>query len=372
MSVGIVSNEIVKITTSVGSKYGEPKSVDQSFREIKLADGTIKIMSINTGSEVTPTDLTYVETAAKLIKNNPDQVEQHKVAVAQVLTVGQRDVLGKYNSLLVQDATDEDRVKAVANNQYAKIMITQDSLSEIGLRPRQSQELAAVMHVINTEGMLDEAGWGTSIREENNLLTDSKGYHPLVAYMAATDIEDGGTSSISFNDNVKRGFLTDYAQNSAFYDSKLSTQARSRVRTMLGDRPEAALALENILGVPEVPEPVVSTSTTPVAALKTYTEDEINKALKYHFRTNASKQKAALAGNLDQKTQIFNAVGGQSILDSDSRKQARTDKLVKVFKSASQKQKAINRLSATDKLVYDSLKSKVEKEKFLADKSGAV
>ena len=184
-----------------------------------------------------------------LLKSNPDQVEQHKVAVAQVLTVrSKRCIMGKYNSLLVQDATDEDRVKAVANNQYAKIMITQDSLSEIGLRPRQSQELAAVMHVINTEGMLDEAGWGTSIREENNLLTDSKGYHPLVAYMAATDIEDGGTSSISFNDNVKRGFLTDYAQNSAFYDSKLSTQARSRVRTMLGDRPEAALALENILG----------------------------------------------------------------------------------------------------------------------------
>ena len=372
MSVGIVSSEIVKITTSVGSKYGEPKSVDQSFREIKLADGTVKIMSINTGSEVTPTDLTYVETAAKLIKNNPDQVEQHKVAVAQVLTVDQRDVLGKYNSLLVQDATDEDRVKAVADNQYAKIMITQDSLSEIGLRPRQSQELAAVMHVINTEGMLDEAGWGTSIREENNLLTDSKGYHPLVAYMAATDIEDGGTSAISFNNSVKRGFLTDYVQNSAFYDSKLSPQARVRVRTMLGDRPEAALALENILGVPEVPEPIVSTSTSPVAAPKTYTEDEINKALKYHFRTNASKQKAALAGNLDQKTQIFNAVGGQSILDVDNRKQARTDKLVKAFKSASQKQKAINNLSATDKLVYDSLKSKVEKEKFLADKSGAV
>ena len=94
--------------------------------------------------------------------------------------------------------------------------------------------------------------------------------------------------------------------------------------------------------------------------------------MKYHFRTNASKQKAALAGNLDQKTQIFNAVGGQSILDVDNRKQARTDKLVKAFKSTSQKQKAINDLSATDKLVYDSLKSKVEKEKFLADKSGAV
>jgi hypothetical protein len=273
MSVGIVSNELVDIKTSVGSKFGEPKAVTQSFREIKLADGTVKIMSIDTGSEVTPTDLTYVETAAKLIKNYPDQVEQNKVAVAQVLTVDQRDILGKYNSLLVQDATDEDRVKAVANNQYAKIMITQDSLTELGLRPKQSQELAAVMHVINTEGMLDEAGWGTSIREEHNLLTDSKGYHPLVAYMAATDIEDGGTSSISFNDNVKRGFLTDYAQNSAFYDSKLSTQARSRVRTMLGDRPEAALALGKAMGVDspseiDLPEPVTAKPSIPDDVVK--------------------------------------------------------------------------------------------------------
>ena len=377
MPLQIESSDLVTVKTLVKPKFGEPKTVEKSVRQIKYKNNPVpKYIDLETQDEITATDLTYTQSAALAIKNKPEQIEQIKVSTAQVLSQEDRDILGKYNSLLVEDATDEDRVLSVANDQYAKIFITQESLTGMGLKPKQSEVLAAKMHVINTKTMIDTKGWGTTTKGENNLLTGKDGYHPMVAYMAILDIKENSPTSVSYSPAIKKALLADYAKNISLYDSRLSTEATKNLRTLIAERPEAALALENILEgseePPTVPEPVVSTSTTPVAAPKTYTEDEINKALKYHFRTNSSKQKAALAGNLDQKTQIFNAVGGQSILDVESRKQARTDKLVKAFKSASQKQKAINGLSATDKLVYDSLKSKAEKEKFLADKSGAI
>jgi len=377
MPLQIESSELVTVKTLVKPKFGEPKTVEKSVRAITYKNNPItKYIDLETQSEITATDLTYTQSAALAIKNKPEQIEQIKVSTAQNLSQEDRDILGTYNSLLIEDATDEDRVLSVANDQYAKIFITQESLTGMGLKPKQSEVLAAKMHVINTKTMIDTKGWRTTTKGENNLLTGKDGYHPMVAYMAILDIKENSPTSVSYSPAIKKALLTDYAKNISLYDSRLSTQATKNLRTLIAERPEAALALENILKgseePPKVPEPVVSTSTTPVAAPKTYTEDEINKALKYHFRTNLPKQKAALAGNLDQKTQIFNAVGGQSILDSNSKKQARTDKLVKAFKSASQKQKAINGLSATDKLIYNSLKSKAEKEKFLADKSGAI
>lgn len=382
MPLQIESSKLVEIKSSFTPEFGDGKPVatTKTFREIKYKNNPVpKYIDLQTQSEVTSSDIANVTAASIVLKNNSTEIKQLKVATAQNLSKDDLDVLGTYNSLLVEDATDKDRVIDVADNQYAKMYITGQHLkSRYGFRPKQAEVLAAKMHVINTKTMIDTKGWGTTANNENNLLTDKYGSHPMVAYMAILDIKENSPVSVSFSPKTKKALLTDYAKNISFYDSRLSTEAQKNLRTLIAERPEAAMAFENILKgseePPTVPEPVVSTSTstTPVAAPKTYTEDEINKALKYHFRTNSSKQKAALAGNLDQKTQIFNAVGGQSILDSDSRKQARTDKLVKAFKSASQKQKAINGLSATDKLVYDSLKSKSEKEKFLADKSGAV
>ena len=379
MSVGIESSEIITIKVPVTDALGDVTTYDKSVTAYTLKTGEVKLMDLASQSEVTKADVTFNQKAALYVKKFPKQIEQARVSLSQTLSQDEKSIMGKYNKLHVQDATDPDAVKAIAHNQYAKIAITQQTLTgSQQVRPQQAEALAAKMHVLNVGGMIEEKTFGSSLREENNIISGSTGFHPLLAYLAATDIEDSNSSSVSFNDSVKRGFLQDYAVNGAQWDAPLSDQARGQLLTLLEKRPEAALALENILEgseePPTVPEPVVSTSTStaPVDAPKTYTEDEINKALKYHFRTNSSKQKAALAGNLDQKTQIFNAVGGQSILDLDSKKQARTDKLVKAFKSASQKQKAINGLSATDKLVYDSLKSKAEKEKFLADKSGAI
>jgi len=250
MSVAITGSENITIKIPVTDAFGGVTTYDKSVTAYTLGNGKVKLMDLASQSEVTKADVTYNQVAASFVKKFPKQIEQARVSLSQTLSQDEKSIMGKYNKLHVQDATDPDAVKAIAHNQYAKIAITQQTLTKKQeVRPQQAEALAAKMHVLNVGGMIEEKTFGSSLREENNIISGSTGFHPLLAYLAATDIEDSNSSSVSFNDSVKRGFLQDYAVNGAQWDEPLSTQARGQLLTLLENRPEAALALEAVMNV---------------------------------------------------------------------------------------------------------------------------
>ena len=344
MSIATVSTEVITIKVPVDTGViGEaPKTVDKSVIQRKDATGALSFFDIDSQIEVTQTDLTYTQQAAAYLKRNTDQVEQHKVNVAQYSTVEDVDVLGRYATILLNGSTDEDRSKATANDIYSKMLITQNTLQSMGnITGKQSEEIATKMHVLNASGMIDETGFGARIQGKHNLITGSAGYHPLLAYVAVTELEKNRTSSVGYNAKVKKAFMAEYANNIEAYDGPLSDEGRARITDLLKNNPEALASLNSILEPPKIPEPVVEkTSEAVVAAVPaaaaagtvtpplplTYAQQKLldSQNSVYDAATGDARR------HIEKYNQLLNTIARQEGRASESMKAKRERSLLKI------------------------------------------
>jgi len=330
-----VSTEVITIKVPVDTGViGEaPKTVDKSVIQRKDATGALSFFDIDSQIEVTQTDLTYTQQAAAYLKRNTDQVEQHKVNVAQYSPVEDVDVLGRYATILLNGSTDEDRSKVTANDIYSKMLITQNTLQSMGnTTAKQAEEIATKMHVLNASGMIDETGFGARIQGKNNLITGSAGYHPLLAYVAVTELEKNGTSSVGYNAKVKKSFMAEYANNIEAYDGPLSDEGRARITDLLKNNPEALASLNSILEPPVTPPSVTPptvtppTVTPPPATASTKTYAELQSLAEQNFIYSAAKKKAS--NYINDYNQIVTTIERQGDRASDKMKARREKNLL--------------------------------------------
>ena len=206
------------------------------------------------------------------------------------------------------------------------------------------------MHVLNVGGMIEEKTFGSSLREENNIISGSTGFHPLLAYLAATDIEDSNSSSVSFNDSVKRGFLQDYAVNGAQWDAPLSDQARGQLLTLLEKRPEAALALEAVMNVSTEERKkteVINADLTPTPKAKVVSSDPSVASYNEQLKATAANRVYDIAtsrseGLIKDYNRIVGTIERQGAKASTRMKETRERSLLKIQDKIAKEMKRTN------------------------------
>lgn len=346
---------------------GEP--LTKTYKILTFKNGQTSTVDMSNGMEVQPSDMTLAqkinaETAnAKRIQN----LQNFKVTVNDLVPSKDIDDITAYAELLVDNSTSKEKVKDVADHVYARIKITSNYLKQYGLNETQAVHVATKMNAINARGIVDGGIIGDKKETHKTLLTGNNNFHPALAALAVKEIQENEESTVHFHKNVLRTFLEENRLVGSEYDAQLSKSARARLLKELSNYPEFT-QVQEVSDTGKVPTPEKSVQEVATEEPKVYTMDEVNKALSYHYRTKPTDKKLALEGTDDQKRKLFDAVEGSKYIKKEDKRQERTDKIVGFFKSSYNRQKAINSLTRTDRLLFDRL-SRKEQDEFLAERS---
>ena len=365
MSPAIVNTEFKDFKGQ--NSFGYP--ITKTYKITTFANGQTLAVDASSGMEVQPSDMTleqkiYAETKnAARIQN----LQNFKVTVNDLVPSKDIDDITAYAELLVDNSTSKEKVKDVADHVYARIKITSNYLKQYGLNETQAVHVATKMNAINARGIVNAGIISDKKETHKTLLTGNNNFHPALAALAIKEIQQNEESTVHFHKNVLRTFLEENRVAGAEYDAQLSKPARARLIEELSKHPEFTRVQEssNTGKVPPPKDVVIETKTEEP---RVYTMDEVDRALSYHYRTNPQNKKIALAGNDEQKRKLFDSINGAKYINKEDKRQERTDKIVGFFKSSYERQKAINNLSETDKLIFNRL-SRKEQNKFLAERS---
>ena len=346
---------------------GDP--LTKTYKVITFKNGQTSTVDVASGMEVQPSDMTLEQKIFAETKNaaRVQRLNNFKVTVNDLVPSKDIDDITAYAELLVDNSTSKEKVEDVANHVYARIKITSNYLKQYGLNETQSVHVATKMNAINARGIVNAGLISDKKETHKTLLTGNNNFHPALAALAIKEIQQNEESTVHFHKNVLRTFLEENRVAGAEYDAQLSKQGRLRLIDELAKHPEFT-TVQKSSDTGEIPTPEKQNKDVEVEQPRVYTMDEINKALRFHYRTNAQDKKAALAGTDDQKRKLFDAVNGAKYISQEDKRQETTDKIVGFFKSSYNRQKAINSLTRTDRLLFDRL-SRKEQDEFLAERS---